>query len=246
MSSPRSAALEEELSLDQEGVDHAPFDLARIRERLGAHQPARLVARARALESTPRSSSGASVSEPSAEGRRDEAVRAAVVAAVLRAGERGPEVLLIRRAEREGDPWSGHMAFPGGRREPRDPDLLTTARRETCEEVGLALAGPHAELLGQIDDLEAVAHGRRTGLVIRPFVFLVEGEVSLRPDAREVAEALWIPIGPLARGERDTRIPYRYEGRAISLPAYDHEGRVVWGLTYRMLRSLFAVIASRR
>ena len=48
-------------------------------------------------------------------------------------------VLLIRRAERAGDPWSGHMALPGGRYEPKDPDLLGTALRETVEEVGVAL-----------------------------------------------------------------------------------------------------------
>ncbi|MCA9639821.1 MAG: NUDIX domain-containing protein, partial [Myxococcales bacterium] len=66
--------------------------------------------------------------------------RFAAVAAVLRPTDADTEVLLIRRAEHEGDPWSGHMAFPGGRHDPTDPDLLTTARRETLEEVGLDLS----------------------------------------------------------------------------------------------------------
>lgn len=169
---------------------------------------------------------------------RKDPVKRAAVASVLRPGDAGPEVLFIRRAEHPSDPWSGHMAFPGGRQDPGDHDLLATARRETLEEVGLDLGG--AELLGRGDDLEAIAKGKRAGLVVRPFVFWAPERLDVGPfDATEVAEALWAPIAPLLRGERDTTHPYVHEGRQLTFPAFDVEGRIVWGLTHRMLTAFF-------
>lgn len=162
----------------------------------------------------------------------------AAVAAVLRDGERGPEVLLIRRAEHPRDPWSGHMAFPGGRHDPQDADLEATVVRETREELGLDLARD-AALIVRLDDLPAIARGKRTGLTIAPFVFeLTTASVSLTYNY-EVAEALWTPLLPLMRGERATKTRYVYEGGTLELPAHDVEGRIVWGLTYKMLDALF-------
>jgi 8-oxo-dGTP pyrophosphatase MutT (NUDIX family) len=165
----------------------------------------------------------------------------AAVAAVLRPGSAGAEALLIRRAERAGDPWSGHMAFPGGRRDAGDADLYATAVRETREEVGLDLDA-HGTLLGRLEDLPAVAKAKRIGLTITPFVFALTHEVALTFDAVEVADALWAPLGPLARGESADTFPYSVEGRTVELPCWRVEGRVVWGLTYRMLQSLFEVL----
>jgi len=185
-------------------------DLDELRSRLGQHRP-------RVLASP----------------------RQAAVAAVLRPSDGGAEVLLIKRAEHPNDAWSGHMALPGGRRDPDDRDLLATALRETREELGLAL-GP-SELLGQLDDVPT----HRAGLTVRPYVFAVEGEPPLQPN-HEVAEALWTPLGPLRRGERDRVYRYEGEGGTLSFPAFDVDGRVVWGLTYRMLRSLFALVPPAR
>lgn len=166
----------------------------------------------------------------------------AAVAAILREGGRdGAEVLLIRRAEREGDPWSGHMAFPGGRRDEGDADLHATAVRETREEVGLDLA-THGALLGRLADLEAIARAKRTGLFITPFVFALTGEATLVFDPEEVAEALWVPLGPLVRGDGAGTVFYEREGMSIELPCWRYEGRVIWGLTHRMLWSLFEVL----
>ena len=162
----------------------------------------------------------------------------AAVAVLLREGPQGPDVFLIRRAEHPSDPWSGHMAFPGGRMQREDATLLDTALRETLEEVGLDLH-EQAEQIGQLDDLQAIARGQPTGTVIRPFVFEVEARASIRTDEREVAEALWTPLLPLYRGEVDSVRPYDWKGRRIDFPAYDVEGRLVWGLTYQMLRSFF-------
>lgn len=165
----------------------------------------------------------------------------AAVAMLLRDGPSGPEVLFIRRAEHPRDPWSGHMAFPGGRQHAEDPTLLHTAIRETREEVGLDLSR-EAEHIGRLDDLQAIARGKPQETVIRPFVFEVNRESRIRVDEREVAEALWAPLLPLYRGEVDTVRPYDWHGTRIEFPAYDVEGRVVWGLTYQMLRSFFRIL----
>src|SRR6186713_2279177 len=104
-----------------------------------------------------------------ARSRELEQPRRAAVALVLApssAGEATLSLLLVRRSEREGDPWSGHMALPGGHAHPEDADLLHTARRETLEEVGVDLAG--AELLGQLDDVSPM---RSSDMAVRPFVF---------------------------------------------------------------------------
>lgn len=160
----------------------------------------------------------------------------AAVAAILREERHGPEVLLIRRAERPGDPWSGHMAFPGGRASQSDPDLLSTAIRETREEVGLDLVG--SEVLGQLDDLPAVARAKRTGLVITPFVFALDEAPQLALN-HEVAEAVWAPLEPLASGASATTFSYEIEGRTLSVPGLRVGPHIVWGLTYRMLQMLF-------
>ncbi|MGB8332220.1 MAG: CoA pyrophosphatase [Polyangiales bacterium] len=165
----------------------------------------------------------------------------AAVAVLLREAAAGPEVLFIRRAEHPSDPWSGHMAFPGGRQATGDTTLLDTAIRETREEVGLDLSR-QAENIGQLDDLQAIARGKPQETVIRPFVFEVHGQSPIRLQAQEVAEALWAPLLPLYRGDVDTVRPYRWQGTQIDFPAYDVDGRVVWGLTYQMLRSLFRIL----
>jgi 8-oxo-dGTP pyrophosphatase MutT (NUDIX family) len=165
--------------------------------------------------------------------------RHAAVAAILRDAEHGAEVLLIRRAAREGDPWSGHMAFPGGQREPGDQDLLQTAVRETWEEIGLDLR-THASLLGGLETLPAVARGKRIAMSVTPFVFELCTEPPLT-FSDEVAEVIWAPLPPLARGELSTTIPYHFEGRELRLPAWDVQGRIVWGMTYTMLETLLAL-----
>ncbi|WP_437874366.1 NUDIX hydrolase [Sorangium sp. So ce513] len=150
------------------------------------------------------------------------------------------ELLLIRRAEHPRDPWSGHMALPGGRRDPTDGSLLDTAIRETREEVGIDLVA-HGTLLARLPDLPAVAYGRRVGLVISPFVFALRSTPDLTL-SQEVAEALWTPLGPLARGECASTYAYTHEGNVVHLPCLRVDERVVWGLTYRMLEQLFETL----
>ncbi|HVK67567.1 MAG TPA: CoA pyrophosphatase [Polyangium sp.] len=173
--------------------------------------------------------------------------RQAAVAAILRTPREGneAEVLLIRRSERQGDPWSGQMAFPGGRREPADPSLYYTALRETEEEIGLDLA-QHGRFLARLADIPAVARARRVGMSISPFIFALDD-----PDpppftlSAEVAEVVWAPIGPMARGQSASKYAYDHEGNVLDMPAFAVEQRIVWGLTYRMLEMLFEVLHPR-
>jgi 8-oxo-dGTP pyrophosphatase MutT (NUDIX family) len=165
----------------------------------------------------------------------------AAVAMIVREDTGGPLVLLIRRADRPGDAWSGHMAFPGGREDPEDGNLLATAIRETLEEVGLDLEKV-GRLLGQLAPLPAMARGRPVGMTIVPFVFELVANAELLY-SEEVAEAVWVPLDPLLQGQlRTTLAVDRDGGERVDLPAHDVGGRVVWGLTYRMLDSLFDLL----
>ena len=165
----------------------------------------------------------------------------AAVAIVVRDGTAGPQVLLIRRAEHPADAWSGHMAFPGGRQDPQDENLIATAIRETFEEVGLDL-GQAGRLLGQLAPLPAVARGRPVGMTIAPFIFELVADAALRY-SDEVVEAVWVPLDPLLKGQlRTTFAVDRDSGERVELPAHDVGGRIVWGLTYRMLDSLFELL----
>jgi 8-oxo-dGTP pyrophosphatase MutT (NUDIX family) len=166
--------------------------------------------------------------------------RRAAVAAILRPNGADIEVLLIRRAERPGDPWSGHMAFPGGHHEPVDRDLRETAVRETMEEVGLNLHDH--EYLGQLDEVAAMARGRAVGMTIAPYVFaLHDAPLVLRPN-HEVAELLWGSLGRMYRGEVDATKEISYGGETLHLPAFQVEQQLVWGMTHGMLRSLFSLL----
>lgn len=165
-------------------------------------------------------------------------LKRAAVAAVLRERNVGgeAELLFIRRAEHPSDPWSGHMAWPGGRHDPADSDLLSTAVRETREEVGIDL-GAHATLLARLPDVHATARGVFLGLVIAPFVFSLKQDREVVKN-HEVAETVWTPLGPLIRGEGRGTFPYVYQGQELELPCLRIGSRVVWGLTYQMLMSL--------
>jgi 8-oxo-dGTP pyrophosphatase MutT (NUDIX family) len=174
---------------------------------------------------------------------KDAPARAAV-ALVLRPDAAGrSEVLLIERARKEGDPWSGHMAFPGGRQDPEDPSPRATAERETLEEVGLDLAG--AELLGQLDDLEGRHAGRPVGLAISAFVYGVPDPPHLAPNDQEVESAFWVPLDQLLARERHVDYRFRHELGAFTMPGIrvgHAEPHVVWGLTYRFLETFFELL----
>lgn len=166
--------------------------------------------------------------------------RQASVALILRESEdEGPEMLFIERATREGDPWSGHMAFPGGRLDGSDKTSRGAAERETVEEVGLSLAG--AEYLGPLGDV--LGNPRvQSDLVISAHMFHVQGSDHLLSiDRNEVAEAFWFPVADLLDPVR--HVDYKSSHmRGVLFPGIEvgvPERHVVWGLTYRFLDIFF-------
>ncbi len=166
--------------------------------------------------------------------------RAAVALVFRDAAQGGLELLFIRRAEHERDPWSGHMGFPGGREEPGDADLATTAVRETLEETGLDLAAD-AERLGALDEVRALARGKPVDLVIAPFVFHLRRRLDGAP-SHEVVSLHWLRLERLlAPGTRST-LQYQHEGTVLELPCLRIDGLVIWGLTFRMFESLERVL----
>ena len=155
----------------------------------------------------------------------------AAVSMILHEASDGIEALFIKRAKRPGDPWSGQIAFPGGRREPTDADLLATAIRETHEEVGVELTS--AMLLGALDDLQP-----RTPtlppVIVRPFVFAVADRPPLVADV-EVQRAFWIPFRRLAEPGLYREVTLTIRGQQRTFPAYNLGDDVIWGMTERIL-----------
>jgi len=169
----------------------------------------------------------------------EEGLRWAAVALVLR-GEvlEEAELLFIRRAERGGDPWSGHVAFPGGRRDVTDATLEVTARRETREELALDLDAD-AELLGVLDDLRPRA-AALPSIAVRPYVFRLSREVVLVPN-EEVQSAFWVPVSDLLDPARTVEHVFERDGAQMRFSAYQCGDDVVWGMTERLVTQLLAV-----
>jgi 8-oxo-dGTP pyrophosphatase MutT (NUDIX family) len=167
----------------------------------------------------------------------------AAVAAILRElpTRGGADIFFIRRAEHPQDPWSGHIAFPGGRRDPEDESLLATAIRETREEVGIDLAA--GRLLARLPDVPAFMRSKRGTLVVTPFVFALPRDVPVVPND-EVAGTLWVPLATLARGEGKSSFTLDYEGKSYDMPCFHLEPgqHRLWGMTYRMLETLLDAI----
>ena len=169
----------------------------------------------------------------------DHPLRAAVTL-VLRPGEGGElELLMIKRAEFEGDPWSGHVAFPGGRQEPDDQSLERTAIRETWEETAIDIARDGA-ILGPLDEVSPRTPTVRR-VVVRPYVAAVVPDVDI-VESPEVAAAFWVPLSALRETAAWITAEVEAHGQPLSVPAFAHGEYVVWGLTERILRGFLRFV----
>ncbi len=173
--------------------------------------------------------------------------RNAAVALVLRGPAGVPDppvrdcgVLVIRRSESPRDPWSGQMALPGGSLEEADDGLLAAAIRETHEETGLRLES-HGEVLGRL--VAARPLGVRLPVVtIWPFVFRAAPGAVARVGSREVASVHWFRVADLADEANRGSYLWREGGLVRAFPCVRLEGRVIWGLTYRILTGFLEVV----
>lgn len=172
----------------------------------------------------------------------EDAVRRAAILLALRARSDGePELLMIKRAEFTGDPWSGHVACPGGRMEPGDRDLAVTAVRETLEETGVDIARD-GRLLGHLDELRPRGP-LQPPMVIRPYVALVRADVKIVP-SHEVAEVFWVPLSALRVRASWRTETVQVEGSDRRVSVFQHGAHTVWGLTERVLRQFLAYVGA--
>lgn len=148
------------------------------------------------------------------------------------------EALFVLRAERDGDPWSGHVGLPGGHREPGDADLAAAARREVREETGLVL--PSAALLGRMDEIHPRSR-RLPSVAVTPFVAWLPGPAAVRA-GEEVADHFWAPLGALEEPGRRSVLSFRRGDVYRAFPTVEFGEYTIWGLTLAITRRFLALL----
>lgn len=168
-----------------------------------------------------------------------ERIPQAAVALILREVSGSAEALIIKRAEREGDPWSGNLALPGGRAQTNDKDLLATAARETHEEVGVDLLNG-GEFIGQLP-LIAPQNPRLPQIEITPLVAIAPPDLSFQ-FSHEVADGFWVSVERLKREGRSGEHRWQVGGAWQKWPAYPTEQGLIWGITERILTNFLELL----
>ena len=166
--------------------------------------------------------------------------RHAAVATILRPGAHNTAALFILRAKKEGDPWSGQMAFPGGHYEAGDRSLRHTAERETFEEIGLNLV-TQARYIGKLEDVQA--RGRQHSMPVSPFVYVLQNQAAAMSPNYEVDNILWGSLNDIYAGAAATTHYADIMGKTEALPGYNVGDQVVWGLTLRILENFFTQLS---
>ena len=169
---------------------------------------------------------------------------------VLLIAERGPgadaapALLMMRRAERAGDPWSGHVSFPGGRVQPEDTDTRAAALRELHEETALAPDSSFVPI-GRLSDRLTREHGRHRPMVVTPYVYRVPRALAVAPGA-EAARLWWEPLATLVDPDRRRTLFWRVAGLPLPFPAIAVGDTRLWGLSLMMVNELVRATGMRR
>ena len=164
----------------------------------------------------------------------------AAVAIMVREGQEATELLMIRRATREGDPWSGHMGFPGGRRDPEDRSNFYCALRETEEELGVDLSRWGAPL-GELSDVNTGWRKDRPEMLVTPFIFSVSELPELTPND-EVDDVVWVPLHFLmAKGNREP-LEWEWKGQKMETDSYLYDCYRIWGLSLMMIDEMMGLL----
>lgn len=154
--------------------------------------------------------------------------------------QHGLMIFMIQRAIHKSDPWSGHMAFPGGRMETSDASIQSAGLRELHEEVGIADTDELIHI-GRLSDLITKAHMARRPMVITPFVYRVETIPEVRHNY-EVGDSLWVPLKFLVDPRNRHVMKWRFGGIQMRLPCYYYRGKQIWGLSLSMLDELVLLL----
>jgi len=155
----------------------------------------------------------------------------AAVALLLRPANQGFRILLVKRVESPFDPWSGQMAFPGGKRNLKDRDMKQTVVRETLEETNINLLH-RCRFLGVLENVRSTV---RPELLVAPFVVFLEHEPTIILN-EELKGYLWFPVNRLQKCKGTAKFSFG------EVSAYFVNGNVVWGLTYRILEKLTQIL----
>lgn len=151
-------------------------------------------------------------------------------------GADAPALLMMRRAERAGDPWSGHVSFPGGRVDPDDANTRAAALRELREEAGISAAHDLTPI-GRLSDLLTREHGRIRPMVVSPYVYRTPRALALAPSA-EAAKLWWEPLSHLVDPTRRQAMVWRVAGLAIPVSSVNVSDARLWGLSLMMVKEL--------
>ena len=164
----------------------------------------------------------------------------AAVAMILADGQSDLAVCFIRRTDRDGDPWSGQVAFPGGRAGPFDLNARAVAERETSEEIGLSLDSNDFVGALPVRDIH-----RQELKIMSPFVYYVGAgaqAIATVREEREVASVFWVPLHHLFAPNAATQLEYSMGGMPTSFPGIRYGEYIIWGLTLRVLESFAEIM----
>ena len=164
----------------------------------------------------------------------------AAVAIMVREGQEATELLMIRRATREGDPWSGHMGFPGGRRDPEDRSNFSCALRETEEELGVDVSRWGAPL-GELYDVNTGWRKDRPEMLVTPFIFSVSELPELTPND-EVDDVVWVPLHFLMDEGNREPLEWEWKGQKMETDSYLYDCYRIWGLSLMMIDEMMGLL----
>ena len=164
----------------------------------------------------------------------------AAVAIMVREGVEATEMLMIRRATREGDPWSGHMGFPGGRRDPGDASNLSCAVRETAEEIGVDLIR-WGSPLGELSDVNTGWRKDRPEMLVTPFIFQVTDLPELTLN-HEVDDVVWVPLHFLLDEANREPLEWEWKGQKMEADSYLYASHRIWGLSLMMIDEMMGLL----
>lgn len=154
----------------------------------------------------------------------------AAVAILLRERKGDLEFFLVKRAEVEGDPWSGDMAFPGGKRASPRENLIDTAARETLEETAIDIREK-----AKLGYMKPIYSSVRTNMKVQPVVYVFDEDPEVKLNY-ELTRHLWAPLNELVNSRTEDYVKGWFG------EIYKYDGEVVWGLTYKMLKQLIELI----